>query len=693
MRPPEPSIRRRAIDLPSKAARVLIGADTGGTFTDFVFASPSRLTTWKTPSTPDDFARGVLAGLDHLLTTEEEVRGPVELVHASTVATNALLERKGARTSLITTEGFRDVLAIGRQARPELYDLRVRAVEPLVSDPLRIEVRERVSAEGEILVPLDPRDVEAALDRLVAKGAESVAVCLLFSFLHPDHERMIGERARQRGLPCSLSSTIAPEFREYERTSTTVVNAAISPLVSGYIHHLSERARAAGVERIRIVHSNGGSVGAEAAAERAVQILLSGPAAGVLGARSVARRALGPAERIITFDMGGTSTDVSLQHGPQPRTTTQARIGDLPVQIPVIDIHTVGAGGGSLARIDAGGALRVGPESAGADPGPACYGSSEAPTVTDANLVLGRIDPDHFLGGRMRLDASRSERALASLGVEMAVDMAQAARSVVAVVNASMERAIRIVSVRRGHDPREYTLVSFGGAGGLHACAIADALGMSRVLLPRNPGVLSAWGAVVSDVVREYSRTVMRALEVAVDRGAEASERDSLAFCVAVFIELARLAESEMAADGHGPDEIVDIRSADLRYAGQSYELNVPFTEDPGTLAQRFHEAHERRYGHSEIDEPLEIVTLRLKVVAHAEDIEPERVGDRGDVINATLARSEQGLVVDREALGEDALVRGPVRLIEPYATAYVPVSWSGRVDRWGHILLERERS
>ncbi|HUP00832.1 MAG TPA: hydantoinase/oxoprolinase family protein [Gemmatimonadota bacterium] len=658
---------------------VRIGADTGGTFTDFVLVHPDGVRSWKAPSTPDDFSCAVLEGVSWLLGQTGHVAG-TELVHASTVATNALLERRGAKTALVTTRGFKDVLAIGRQARPDLYDLRIVRPDPLVPEPLRLEVEERVSAEGEVLVPLASTEIEAALDRARNSGAESIAVCLLFSFLHPDHERAIGERARARGLACSLSSVIAPEFREYERTSTTVANAFVAPVVERYVRRLSEGASEAGIDRVRIVQSNGGSLDARSAAERAVQTILSGPAAGVLGAREVARRALGAADPIITFDMGGTSTDASLQEGRVLRTTTGTAIGGVPIQIPVVDIHTVGAGGGSIARLDAGGALAVGPESAGADPGPACYGRGEDPTVTDANVVLGRIDPGRFLGGRMTLDPGRAEGALARLAAMMKVPVQEAARSVVRVVNGRMEHAVRVVSVRRGHDPRAFTLVSFGGAGGLHACALAEALGMTRVLVPRDPGVLSAWGAVACDVVRDYSRTVLR-------RG---SGRPGPSDFLAVYDELHRLAEREMMEEGFVQGGVVATRVADLRYVSQSYELSVPFDDDREALAGAFHAAHERRYGHCDPGEPVEIVTLRLRVAGPVERPEPEPVRGTADAAGATLARSGDHRIVDREALRAGARLEGPALLVEPYATTHLAAGWRARVDAWGHLHLER---
>lgn len=654
--------------------RVLIGADTGGTFTDLVRAGPDGVSTWKVLSTPDDFSRGVLDGLRQILPPDH--RG--HLVHASTVATNALLERKGATTALITTRGFRDVLAIGRQARPELFNLRARPAPPLVPGPLRLEVAERVSAEAQVLEALDMRDVEAVLDHAQEQGAESVAVCLLFSFLHPEHERAIGRVARARGLACSLSSEIAPEFREYERTSTTVVNAYLTPLVASYLRRLEAGAAKAGVDVIRIVHSNGGSLSAGTAAGRAVQTLLSGPAAGVLGARAAARQALGEDAPIITFDMGGTSTDVSLQHGALGA-RTGAVIDGMPIQMRVLDIHTVGAGGGSIAVIDAGGALRVGPDSAGADPGPACFGRGDLPTVTDANVVLERIDGARFLGGRMALDRSRSEAALERVANPMEVDVAAAARAMIEVANAAMERAIRVVSVRRGHDPRGHTLVAFGGAGGLHACALAEALAMTRVLVPADPGVLSAWGAAGSDVVRDTSRTVMKPLD---DAGLGALR--------GVLAELRAVADREMLGEGFSSTECVAVPEVDLRYTGQSYELTVPMAGSGDALAHAFHAAHERRYSHSAPGEPIQIVTARLRTIGRGEGPERPPIGGSPDIEGAIVDRRSEHVVLDREKLGGEARFQGPALVVEPYATTHVPAGWSGRIDRWGHMHLAR---
>jgi N-methylhydantoinase A len=658
--------------------RLLIGSDTGGTFTDFVRLDETGPRTWKVPSTPDDFARGVLEGVERLLGEPVSRAGDVELVHSTTVATNALLERKGARVALLTTRGFRDVLAIGRQARPDLYDLHVVAALPLVPEQRRLEVDERVSAEGEVLRALDPADLERTLDRAEAEEAESIAACLLFSFLDPGHERAVGDAARRRGFPVSLSSEVSGELREYERTCTTVVDAYVGPGLDRYLRRLAEGGRSLGIDRLRVVHSNGGSVGWSATAGRAVHSVLSGPAAGVAGALAAAREALGDRPRIVSFDMGGTSTDLSLVDG-EPRRLGEAVVGGVPLQAPMIDVHTIGAGGGSIAWIDPGGALRVGPESAGADPGPACYGVGDLPTVTDAHVVLGRLSADRFLGGRMTLQPDRSRAALDALGRRMGTDARAAAEAVIEVVEAGMERALRVVSVRRGHDPTAFTLVAFGGAGGLHACRLAEALGMRSVLVPLEPGVLSAFGAASSDVRREVARSVVR------DLGAGTAGLE------AVFDELLDRAGREMSEDGVLGADLVVARSADLRYRGQTHALEVAYDPDPRLLSARFHAAHRSRFGHDEPGWPVEVVTVRLAAVERTAAPQPVPIrGGTRDAAEATVGSREGFAVIDRERLGAGATWTGPALVVEPYATTLVPPGWVARVLESGHLWIER---
>jgi N-methylhydantoinase A len=659
-----------------------LGVDTGGTFTDLVLFRDGRVETYKLPSTPGAFERGALDGVRHLLARLGEDAGALafDLIHSTTVATNALLERKGAKTALVATEGFRDVLAIGRQNRPELYNLLVDRPAPLVPREWRREVAERVSSEGEILRALDPAEAARVLDELKAAGVESLAICLLFSFLRPEHERAIVQAARERGFAASASCEILPEFREYERTAATVANAYVSPVMTSYLRRLEAEARVLGARRLRIMQSNGGALSAEAAGGQAVRALLSGPAAGVLGALSLAKQALGTDRpKIVTFDMGGTSTDVALLDGAAG-VSTEAQIDGLPIPVPMMDIHTVGAGGGSLARLDAGGALRVGPESAGALPGPACYGrGGTEPTVTDANLVLGRLDPDRFLGGRMKLDLGRAQRALEPLADRLKTSLETVAEAIVRVANSNMERAIRVISVQRGRDPREFALFPFGGAGGLHACHLAEALDMTRVLLPRHPGVLSAWGALCADVAKDYSQTVMLPF------GEEAS--GSLG---EVFARLEAQARGDLAAEGFADAAISIERSLDLRYLGQSRELATPFAGSLDEAADAFHAAHQRLYGHAAPGEPMQIVTARLRAIGSTPKpaLEPiERGGE--DASRARISQTPKGWpVYDRARLLAGNEFEGPALMIEDFSATLIPQGWRVEVDAWGNATL-----
>ncbi|MBI4771341.1 MAG: hydantoinase/oxoprolinase family protein [Chloroflexi bacterium] len=671
----------------------ILGVDIGGTFTDFVLLDEGKLTLHKRLTSPDDPARAFLAGLRAL-----EVGPRATVVHGSTMATNALLERRGARTALITTRGFADVLEIGRQNRPDLYALTPRRPPPLVPRHLRFELDERVTAGGAPLLPLDPAQAAALLPQLAAHGVEAVAVCFLFSFLHPQHEQAVAGALRAHIPYLSLSSELLPEYREYERTSTTVINAYVTPLMDRYLARLE-----AGLapRPLRIMQSNGGAITAAAARRQAARTALSGPAGGVVGAFAVAREALsgqGPAPRegeaegvpnIITFDMGGTSADVCLCPGRVPL-TTEGEIGGLPLRLPLIDIHTVGAGGGSLARVDPGGALTVGPESAGADPGPACYGrGGRAPTVTDANLLLGRLDADHFLDGGLRLDESAARDCLSRLAAEMGAESPSAAAwGVVQVVNAAMERAIRRISVERGHDPRQFTLVAFGGAGPSHACEMAVHLAIPQVLVPRAPGVLSALGMLIADVVKDYSLTVMRP-------AAGLTPRE----LAGLLAPLEARARRELAAEGVPRARLEP--GADLRYRGQSFELTVPVTETSiSSLQSQFHLSHARRYGHSHPDQPVEVVNLRVRAVGTGprpafQPLPPGGEDASGAEIGRKAAWFEQGgwrqsRLYRREALRAGNLIPGPAILFQLDATTVIPPGWRGRVGRSGHLLLAR---
>ncbi|MBV9231961.1 MAG: hydantoinase/oxoprolinase family protein, partial [Chloroflexi bacterium] len=560
-------------------ADLLVGVDTGGTFTDIVLLQDGKFKVHKILSTPDDPSRAILQGLSQL-----DVLGDLSvLVHGSTVATNAVLERKGVRTGLITTSGFRDVLEIGRQTRPKLYDLRVQKVPPLVPRALRVEVIERLNERGEVIVAFDEDSLKAAIAALQAADVEAVAVSLLFSFTNPTHERKVIEQARAAGFYVSASSEVLPEFREYERTSTVVLNAYVGPLIDRYLARLEQ-----GIPQqtaLRIMQSNGGSISGVTARREAARTLLSGPAAGVVGAAFVAE-ASGIAQAI-TIDIGGTSTDVALISGKITE-TTDGKIGGYPIKLPMIDIHTVGAGGGSIAWFDLGGALRVGPVSAGANPGPAAYGQggSEA-TVTDANVVLGRLIPEAFLGGTMSLDTERARAAINSIAERLDSTPEEAALGIIRIVNANMEAAIRVISVERGSDPRNFALVAFGGAGPLHACELAAALRIPRVLVPTVPGVLSALGMLVADTLKDYVRTVM----IPAEKAQEA--------VTSVLAELENQGRSDLLNEGIPAERIVLERYLDLRYVGQSYELIVPFPQDVAQAVNSFHVAHEQRFGYN----------------------------------------------------------------------------------------------
>jgi N-methylhydantoinase A len=669
----------------------ILGVDVGGTFTDFFLWQDGRLFIHKRPSTPQDPSQAVILGL------EETGWRPAEVVHGSTVATNAVLERKGARTALVTTRGFRDVLVIGRQTRPRLYELEPRRPPPIVPDELRFEVDERLDFQGRVLRPLDPSEVEEVLERVLEAGAESLAVCLLFSFQDASHERMVAVSGRRRGLFVSASHEVLPEYREYERTSTTALNAYVAPVMGRYLARLEEGLSARGVKRLRVMQSGGGSADTRTAAALAVRTILSGPAGGVAGAFAVAAQA--GFRDIITFDMGGTSTDVCLCPGRIPA-STEAVVGGCPVRTPVVDVHTVGAGGGSIAAIDAGGALRVGPESAGAEPGPACYpppAEGTLPTVTDAHLLMGRLLADRFLGGRLPLSEKRARWALAGLVGSFGGDALRAAESIVRVANANMERALRVISVQRGYDPRLFTLVAFGGAGPLHACDLAEALGIPRVLVPRYPGVLSALGMAAADVSRDYSQAFLTPLPADDSGGALAGR------LLDAYNSLERQAREEMLAEGRSRRSLRLERAADLRYAGQSHELTVPVDEPlVAQLLSRFHALHKERYGYADAASPVEVVTLRLRAVSPVDgpqleplpeggvDCSAARIGERS-VWFSTPDGAAEAAVFDRERLLASNVLRGPALILQVDATTVVPPGWHGTVDAWGNLVLERE--
>lgn len=654
-----------------------VGVDVGGTFTDFVFVDAAgRVAYHKVPSTPDDPGRAILAGLEEAARLLG-LREPVDaLVHGSTVATNAVLERKGARTALVATAGFGDAFLVGRQVRPALYDLDVPLPVPLVAPDDVLEVDERLGPEGTVRVALDPARLEPLRRALEARGVQSVAVCLLYAYLDPSHEERVRAALEGAGLSVSLSSRVLPEYREFERTSTTVVNAYVAPVMDAYIGRLEASLP---TRHFRIMQSNGGSMAPGEARRVPVHTILSGPAGGVAGAAALGRRS--GFERFVTFDMGGTSTDVALHDG-SVSVTSEGRIEGLPIRVPMLDIHTVGAGGGSLARLDAGGALVVGPESAGAVPGPACYGRGTRAAVTDANAVLGRLSPRHFLGGRMRLHVDRAREAVGALAAHMAVGLEEAASGIIRVVNSAMERAVRVISVERGHDVRDFALFCFGGAGGLHAVDLARALEMRTVVVPPSPGTLSACGVLNADVVKDLGRTVLAAGNDprAVGRALDELERDGLG----------------VLQDEGCPASAVQIfRSVDVRYAGQSYEIRVPWGER--ALAD-FHERHRALFGHGDEAAAVEIVTARVRLAVPTEPVLPplleaaESEDATGAVVGSQPAWFGEWLdvpVVERERLRAGHRVRGPAVVVEPTSTTVIPPGAALVVDACGSLVVD----
>ncbi|MFC7237376.1 hydantoinase/oxoprolinase family protein [Saliphagus sp. GCM10025317] len=675
-----------------------VGVDVGGTFTDVVLATEDGLTTAKVPSTADQ-SEGVLGGIEKVC---EKAAFPPESIetftHAMTVSVNALLEGDGATTALVTTEGFRDVLEIGRQNRPSLYDLSVERVDPLVPRRRRFELAERATTEG-VVDPVDPEDVDDLVDRLAGAAenedgseVESVAVSFLHAYADPANEAAVADRLRERlELPVSASHEVLPAFREYERTSTTVANAYVRPAIDAYLGRLVERARAVGLPEPRVMQSNGGIADLDAVRERAVTTVLSGPPAGVVGAAATAEAAITDAdlEGLVTFDMGGTSSDVSLVRDGEVARTNSTTIAGHPIATPMVDVTTVGSGGGSIAWVDAGGALRVGPESAGADPGPACYGrGGTEPTVTDAAVVLGYLGPDATLGGEVSLDVDAAQNALEELAKEAGLESArEAAAGVYRVANATMTRAIRSVTVERGHDPREFGLVAFGGAGPMHAAAVADRLGMDRVVIPLAGGVLSAYGLLDADEKHDRVRTHRTPLE--------AADREVLE---ETYAELTAGALEDV---GSGDDPVVE-RRADLRYAGQSFELEVRIDDpvDLVTIRERFDAAHERAYGYR-MDEPIELVALGVTVRA-AREAPSIRYEGRGEGEDENVLGSRpvffdgerrEAAVLARDAVAPGTTIEGPSILEGEESTTVVPPGWSGSVGENGELVLERGRT
>jgi len=696
----------------ARHAELRIAVDTGGTFTDCAWIEDGHLKTLKVFSTPDDPSRAIVEALGKIRGTRPLGAGQrMTLLHGTTVGTNALLQRKGARVALVTTEGFEDVIEIGRQARPKLYDFFFDRITPLVTRDLRFGLRERTDCEGRILdAPADEdlARLQAAIDRA---DPEAIAVSLLFSFANPANEIAVEHALEKLGKPISVSHRILPEFREYERTSTVVVNAYLQPLMQSYMQKLAERAGTAAVDgdsesgnaphaarkkpplpkaerRIFVMQSSGGITALAAAAREPVRTVLSGPAGGLVGAAKMA--ALSGFRKIVSFDMGGTSTDVAAVQG-EVQAVGQSEVDGLPVGVPMLEIHTVGAGGGSLARFDAGGSLRVGPESAGADPGPVCYGRGTLPTVTDANLLLGRLRPARFLGGQFVLDIERARRMTAEWlkkqGTTLSLEKFCA--GVIRVVNANMERALRVVSIERGYDPREFALIAFGGAGGLHACELAEALAIPTVLIPANPGALSAFGILASNVVKDHSRTLLWRL----------AGRLPLANLEKEFRKLRATAEQEFRAEKWEGTPRYE-RTLDLRYRGQGYELNVPATAN---AVARFHDEHQRRYGYHHAGREVELVTIRMRgILRTAQPVRRRRPTNTKRTRAASLIRVvpvervpvyfhdrfQTTPVFEREQLSAGKVMRGPAVITEYSATTVIPPGKKFWVDAAENLII-----
>lgn len=679
-------------------SNVRIGIDVGGTFTDVVLLDEetAEIHLTKVPSTPSNPSIGLLNGIDRILDlTGNSMTDVHAVVHGTTVVTNLLLERKGAPTALITTRGFKDVLEIGRQKRPKLYDLFQDKPQILVPGRWRWEVTERVDADGGVRETLNEDEVIELAHLAVSEGVESIAVILLHSYVNPEHERRVAEliRSVSAEIHVSLSSDVSPEFREFERTSTTVANAYAMPRVARYMTDVQTglAARESNAS-FHVIQSNGGIVTPELVEQRPVTTALSGPSGGVIGSAFTA--SLAGERNLITMDMGGTSCDVSLIVDGEPRMTAEGEIDGRPLRVRMVDIHTVGAGGGSIGWVDSGGALRVGPHSAGAMPGPACYGHGGAnATVTDANLVLGRIEPATFLGGRMALDTAAATAAMDALAAEVGLDRQETALGVIRIAEASMMNAVRMVSLQRGFDPRSFTLMAFGGAGPLHSAAMARELGIPRVLVPLGSSALSALGCLVADIRHDFSLS-RRFISDDVD----------LSLLNSTFQDLESEGQAALAGQGVPETNRVVRRHADMRYFGQAYELTVdlpsgPITEESfGQVLAAFHDAHKRAYGHSAPGEPVEIVNVRATALGPVNPpVIPETVGNRTPDVSARIAEREisfesgahTATVWKRERLRGGNVLSGPALIEADDTSVLVPPGDVVHIDGYGNLIIQ----
>jgi N-methylhydantoinase A len=655
---------------------IIIGVDTGGTFTDFIYKTDAGWGVYKHLSTPKNPAEAVLKGINHIAGNNE-----FQVTHGSTVATNAILERKGAVTALITNKGFEDVIAIGRQNRSELYNLSYKANEPLIPEKYRFGIICRVDSEGNKVVDFDMVSAEKLVESIKDSEIESIAICFLFSFLNSDDEKTMKELLEKTNIPVSMSHEILSEFREYERLSTTVINAYVSPKMKKYINNIIENI---GDNKLRIMQSNGGSISAETAMNESVRTILSGPAGGAVGAFEIAK--LSGFDKVITFDMGGTSTDVALIDGKLPL-TLESTIANFPVKVPMIDIHTVGAGGGSIAKIDAGNSLTVGPESAGADPGPICYGKGKEITVTDANLFLGRLISERFLGGQMKLDFDNLSSFFEKMASQIDLTPTALAEGIISVANTAMERAIRVISVERGYDPREFILFSFGGAGGLHAVSLARLLNIPKVFIPKDPGILSAVGMLMADIIKDYSHTIMKT-----ENEIDCAKLNNY------FEPLINQAFKDLNLEGIDNENIILEYYLDMRYKGQSYEIIVPIQIDDPNYSDNFHIMHEKTYGYSNKDKIVEIVNIRLRARGLPEKPILEELEFAGDIPDKSVFTDKKDVIfdnkkyqtdiVDRNGLKYGNKISGPAIITEYTSTIVLPPNSELKIDKFGNMII-----
>ena len=682
-----------------------VGVDSGGTFTDVCLfdEASGRIEVWKVSSTPDDPSRGIAQGVEEGMTEHGEDAGTdpaaaiAYLGHGTTVATNALITHRGAKVGLLTTEGFRDLLEIGRQKRPDLYDLFAEKPQTLVPRALRFELPERMLRTGEIDTPLDEDAVRKAARAMKEAGVEAVAICFLYAFVNPVHEQAARRIVEEEmpGVFLCASHEIAPEFREFERLSTATVNAYLGPIMHRYISRLTPRLQQLGLPVApHLTQSNGGVVRFEAAAQTPVRAVLSGPSTGVVAAQAIGARA--GFDDIITFDVGGTSSDVALMAGGETAQTNESVVHGYPIKAPMLDIHTVGAGGGSIASIDSGGLLKVGPESAGADPGPVCYdrGATD-PTVTDANIVLQILNPVEILGGRMKVRRDLAVEAIARLGERLGMETMDVAQGIISVVTANMAKAIRVISVQRGHDPRNYALMAFGGAGPLHAVRLAQELGMTTVIVPRSPGILCAMGLLLTDLRADFSATHLTDLEPG-----------NLGTIAETVASVEAEASGWFDAEAIPADKCRLTRRIDMRYDGQNYELSIPLPDGPvteatlETLRQGFTEAHERLYGFAVPEERILCVTFRAEAMGLVQKAElPERALGDPDPSEAVIGSREvwypetgaftETTLYAREKLAPGMAFPGPAIVEQMDTTTLVPPGVTATVDKIDNLILE----